>query len=109
MLKSSRNVFANILKLNFLEIQLEISIYKKHIPKSRVSYYLKSGKFHEPGSRNDTQTPCWLRLVQTATRLVQTQMKNSDAHESALGHVDPMSRRNCYLHFQISPYSLSIK
>ena len=61
MLNSSRNAFAIILKLNFLEIQLGISNYKKHIPKSRVSFYLKSGNFHEAGSPKDTQTPCWLR------------------------------------------------
>ena len=62
MLNSSRNVFATILKLNFLEIQLGISIYKNaYIPKSRASFYLKSGISHEPGSPKDTQTPCWLR------------------------------------------------
>ena len=49
MLNSSRNVFVVILKLTFLEIKLGINIYKKHIPKSRVSFDLKSGIFHEPG------------------------------------------------------------
>ena len=61
MLNSSRKVFVITLKLNFLEILLGISIYKKHIPKSRVSFNLKSGIFHEPGSPKDTRTTCWLR------------------------------------------------
>ena len=61
MLNSSRNFLVIILKLNILEIKLWINIYKKHIPKSRVSFYLKSGIFHEPGSPKDTQTLCWLR------------------------------------------------
>ena len=56
MLNSSRNVFVIILKLKFLEIK-----QKKHIPKSRGSFYIKSDIFHEPGSPKDTQTPCWLR------------------------------------------------
>ena len=54
MLNSTRNVFVVILKLNFLEIKLGISICKKHIPKYRVSFYLKSGIFHELGSQKDT-------------------------------------------------------
>ena len=31
MLNSSRNIFVIILKLNFLKIQLGISIYEKHM------------------------------------------------------------------------------
>ena len=46
MLNSSKNVFVIILKLSSLEIELGISTYEKHIPKSRVSFYLKSGIFH---------------------------------------------------------------
>ena len=49
------------MKLIFSEIELGISIYEKHIPKSRLSFYLKSGIFHEPGSPKGTQSPCWLR------------------------------------------------
>ena len=68
MLNSSRNVFVIIMKLNILEIQLGISIYTKQIPTSRVSFYLKPGIFHAPGSPKDTQTPCWLRPCQWTPR-----------------------------------------
>ena len=50
-----KNAFVIILKFNFLEILLGISINKKNSkPKSRVPFYLESGIFHKPGRPKDT-------------------------------------------------------
>ena len=61
MLNSSRNVFVIILKLNF-KFNLELVLIKKTISNSRVSFYLKSGIFHEPGSPKDTQRDTLLAI-----------------------------------------------
>ena len=48
MLNSSRNIFVIIFEVKPFRNLTWMSIYKKHIPTSMVSFYLKSGIFHEP-------------------------------------------------------------
>ena len=58
MLNSSRNVFF---------LNLELVFIKKNIPKSRVSFYVKSGIFDKPGSPKAPALTPWREDIFTAT------------------------------------------
>ena len=53
-----------------------ISIYKKRIPKSRVSFYLKSGIFHEPGSQKTPRHPAVLDPASESTPMCKISLKS---------------------------------
>ena len=60
-----------------------------------MSFYLKSGIFHEPGNQKDTQTPCWLRPIVACESNLRSVLRSSMPRRLGEGGGDRARSRYC--------------